>query len=353
MINLFGSYKFTPTLAAVAMMAIAGSLLINPVAAQEKLRIADSLPIGHFFAESGTKFWMQRVTDLTKGAVTFEYFPAEQLGKAKDLLTLTRSGVVDIGYVVPSYVSEKMPMSAVAELPGSFKTSCGGTLAFYDLAEHGVLEKEEFAANGVRVLFALVTPPYQLFTSHQKIEGVKSITGLKLRTTGGAMDATVRWFQGIPVRMAAPDMYQSLSRGTVDGTLFPYASVISYDLVGLTKYATTGENFGSAVLTYVISETRWKRLSPEIQQALTQAGEEATRHACETSDTNVVKEIEQLRAKGVTVEPLPAADRPTMAAATDAVAKDWAQSLDGRGKPGSATLAAFNAALAKVEGAAK
>src|ERR1700753_1348824 len=93
MIDPVRSTKFAPTLAAVAIMAIGGAVLSHPVAAQKKLRISDSLPIGHFFAESGTKFWMQRVTDLTKGAVTFEYFPAEQLGKAKDLLTLTRSGV--------------------------------------------------------------------------------------------------------------------------------------------------------------------------------------------------------------------------------------------------------------------
>lgn len=327
----------------------AALLLTAPARAEEKLRIADSLPVGHFFSESGTKFWMKRVTELTGGAVTFEYFPAEQLGKAKDLLSLTRSGVVDVGYVVPSYISERMPLSAVAELPGSFKTSCAGTLAYYDLAEHGLLQKSEFEPNGVRILFALVTPPYQLFTAKQKLEGVKSIDGLKLRTTGGAMDATVRWFHAIPVRMAAPDLYQSLSRGTVDGTLFPYASVISYDLVGLTKYATTGENFGSAVLTYVISDARWKRLSPEVQDAFRKAGEEATRVACTAADASVSRDIAQLRDHGVTVEPLPASDRATVDAATEAVAKEWAGALDQRGKPGSPVLAAFAAALSHLD----
>lgn len=326
----------------------AALLLSGPAVAQEKLRVADSLPVGHFFAESGTKFWMQRVTELSNGAVTFDYFPAEQLGKAKDLLSLTRSGVTDIGYVVPSYVSERMPLSAVAELPGSFKTSCAGTLAYYQLAEHGVLKSEEFGANGVRILFALVTPPYQLFTGRQKIEGVKSIDGLKLRTTGGAMDATVRWFHGTPVRMAAPDLYQSLSRGTVDGTLFPYASVISYDLAGLIKYATTEENFGSAVLTYVISEARWKRLSPQVQDVLQKAGEEATRAACAAADASVPLDVAKLRSAGVTVGPLPSTDKAAIDAATEAVAKEWATALDQRGKPGSSTLAAFSAAVSQT-----
>jgi len=336
-------------LASLFRVAAAAVLLSGPVAAQEKLRIADSLPIGHYFAETATKFWMQRVTELTGGKIAFDYFPAEQLGKAKDLLSLTRSGVIDIGYVVPSYVSERMPLSAVAELPGSFKTSCAGTLAYYDLAEHGLLRKEEFETNGVRILFALVTPPYQIFTSKQKIEGLKSIEGLKLRTTGGAMDATVRWFHAIPVRMAAPDLYQSLSRGTVDGMLFPYASVISYDLVGLTKYATAGENFGSAVLTYVISEARWKRLSPDVQEAFRKAGEQATQAACAAADASVAKDIEHLRSHGVTVEPLPPSEKTALDAATMAVAKEWAEDLDHRSKPGSSTLAAFATALSRME----
>lgn len=325
-----------------------GLLAATASHADDKLRLADSLPVGHFFAKSGTEFFMNRVKDLSAGKVAFEYFPAEQLGKAKDLLSLTRSGIADIGYVVPSYVSDKMPLSAVAELPGSFKTSCEGTLAFLDLAETGELKDAEFATNGVRVLFALVTPPYQLFTTRQPIEGVKSISGLKLRTTGGAMDATVRHFGGIPVRMAAPDLYQSMSRGTVDGTLFPYASVISYDLTALTKHATSGENLGSAVLTYVIGLDRWNRLSPQTREVLQQAGREASRNACAAADADVARDAEVLRAKGIAVGPFPEADRASLSAAADTIAHDWAVDLDRRGKPGSVVLDRFRGALART-----
>jgi TRAP-type C4-dicarboxylate transport system substrate-binding protein len=39
---------------------------------------------------------MQEVTRATNNAVTFEYYPSEQLGKAKDLLALTASGVAGV-----------------------------------------------------------------------------------------------------------------------------------------------------------------------------------------------------------------------------------------------------------------
>nr|WP_280968936.1 MULTISPECIES: hypothetical protein [unclassified Bradyrhizobium] len=62
--------------------------------------------------------------------------------------------------------------------------------------------------------------------------------GLKLRTTGGAQDLTLRALNAVPVRMAAPDAYESLSRGTMDGLLFPLDSVVSYGLDKLVKHAT-------------------------------------------------------------------------------------------------------------------
>ena len=331
----------------LCLLAAVLASVAAPGQADERLRLADSLPVGHFFAVSGTKVFMERVKALSGGTVTFDYFPAEQLGKAKDLLSLTLSGVVDIGYVVPSYVSDRMPLSAVAELPGSFKTSCEGTQAFFDLADAGLLRDAEFVPNKVRVLFALVTPPYQLFTTRQRIDGVGTIAGLKLRTTGGAMDATVRHFNGVPIRMAAPDMYQGLSRGTVDGTLFPYSSVISYDLADLTRYATSDENLGSAVLTYAIGLDRWKRLPPKMQDVLQQAGREATQQACASADADVARDIAALRSKGVTVGPFPDTDRETLHQAADAVATEWAAELDRRGKPGTPVLDRFRAALAQ------
>lgn len=334
----------------LTLIAAAAMLAATPAVAQQKLRVADSLPVGHFFAEYGTKFWMAEVERMTNGKVSFEYYPSEQLGKAKDLLTITQTGVADIGYVVPSYVSEKMPLSAVAELPGSFSTGCEGTLAFYRIATgDGILAKREFATNNVRMIFALVLPPYQVFTGKAKLDGYKSLNGLKLRTAGGAMDATVRAFGGVPVRMSAPEIYESLSRGTIDGMLIPYASVISYDLAGLTKFSTTQENFGSAVLTYIISEAKFKKQAPEVQEAIVKAGEAATKRACEMTDKDVESDIGKIRAKGAAMGPFPAGEKQAVATISSGIAKEWAESLDKRGKPGSGVLAAYRQALAEVK----
>jgi TRAP-type C4-dicarboxylate transport system substrate-binding protein len=313
--------------------------------AQTKLRIADSLPTNHFFVEQATKVWMEEVSRQTNGAVTFEYYPSEQLGKAKDLLSLTQSGVVDIGYVVPSYVSEKMPLSAVAELPGTFGSSCQGTLAYWKMARgSGILAQREYEPNGVKVLFAVVMPPYQIFLQ-KRIESLKSFEGQKLRTTGGSQDAVITRLKAVSVHITAPELHDSLSRGTVDGMVFPTASTLAYDVAGLVKASTSGENFGSAVLTYMISNARWNTLTSGAQHAMLEAGDRTVQQICAYADHEVENDLAKIRSKGVATAPLPAEDKPALAAMTADISKEWAEALDKRGKPGSDVLRAFSEAL--------
>ncbi|MGY4311121.1 hypothetical protein [Bradyrhizobium sp. JR3.5] len=147
-------------LAAVSLMAATSS-----GDAQEKitLRLVDSLPNGHVIHELVGKPFSELVTKLTNGQVTFQHFPAEQLGKAKDMAQLTAVGVADVSYIVPSYSSDKFPLTAVAELPGIFDSECRGSLAFYKISHNGgILETKEFAPNQLRPLVTLALPAYQV-----------------------------------------------------------------------------------------------------------------------------------------------------------------------------------------------
>jgi TRAP-type C4-dicarboxylate transport system substrate-binding protein len=327
-----------------APLALAG---INPSWAADAvtLRVADSFPSGHYISDQVTKWFMDRVTNQTGNKVTFQYYPSEQLGKAKDLLSLTQTGVVDIGYVAPSFVTDKLPLSVVAELPLHFSKSCEGTAAFYKLATEGILAKRELEPAGVRVLFAIVLPPYQMFLRNPAFPGIDVLKGLKIRTSGKAKELAVQKLGAVSLQIASPDVYQSLSRGTIDGMLFPYSSIFSYDVQDLIKSASVGANFGSFVVTYVISEKRWKTLAPDVQEAMLRVGRETTERACEISQRNELQDQEKLKARGVQETEFSPADKARIEKEMAEVSRDWAKELDGRGKPGSEVLAAFENAL--------
>src|SRR6201747_277854 len=292
------------------LRAFAGSglLIATTVLAQAadpvKLRVADSFPKGHYLVKLILEPWMEEVTRRTNGAVTFEHYPAQQLGKATDMLKLTQTGVADIGYVAPAYTSDKMPVSEVAMLPGAFEHSCQGTLAYWKLARNGVIAEQDYTANNIRLLLAVSLPQYRIFTIKNPVKDTADVTGLKLRSTGGAQDLTLRAIGSVPVRMAAPDAYESLSRGTMDGLLFPLESVVAYGADKLVKYSTDGLGFGSFIVSYSISESAWKKLSPEIQKAMVDVAEEIIPSACQEVQKSDEATKTKLEAMGVRFDPV-------------------------------------------------
>ncbi len=332
-------------------LAIAGLALLSSAAHAAdpiKLRVADSFPKGHFLIKTVLEPWMEQVTKRTNGAVTFEHYPAQQLGKAADMLKLTQTGVADIGYVAPGYTSDKMPVSEVAMLPGAFDHACQGSLAYWKLARSGTIATQDYASNNIHLLLTVMLPQYRILTVKSPVKDVPDVKGLKLRSTGGAQDLTLRSIDAVPVRMAAPDAYESLARGTMDGLLFPLESVVAYGTDKLVKYSTDGLGFGSFVIGYSISEAAWKKLAPDIQKAMTDAADDVIPKACQEVQAGDEETKSKLAATGIQFDTIGPEPRARFKALLKGVAKTWADGLDGRGKHGSDALKEFDAAVAAI-----
>jgi TRAP-type C4-dicarboxylate transport system substrate-binding protein len=319
-------------------------------AQQITLRVADALPNGHIAHQFILRPFMEAVTKATNGQVVFQHFPAEQLGKAKDMLALEQTGVADMALTVPSYISDKMPLTAAAELPGAFQTACEAAHAYRRLtAEGAILATQEYGANRVRALMSFpIAPSALVVSSSRKVASLKDLEGLKLRTSGGAHDLTVRSIGAVPVRMSPPEVYESMQRGTVDGALFPLPSIIAYDLTKLIKTASPTVNFGGIILTYSISEAKWKALPPEVQKVFQAEADKATFDGCRKLDAELDESIKKMEATGTRMMAFPPEDSAKLDEVFEAVRKDWAAGLDKRGKPGTPVLAAWQDAVKAV-----
>lgn len=332
--------------------AVAASLALFGSAAQAqektKLKFADWMPLTHYTVTNAAQPFMARATELAKGKLEFQYFPAEQLGKAKDLLTLLQSGAADIVDISPAYISDKFALSSVAELPAMFDTACQGTRAYAALAkEGGILAEKEFKPLGVRVLVSVAYAPYKVTTVNRKVESVKDFAGLKLRTAGGAMDMTATRVGAVPVRMPGPDILPSMSRGTLDGSLVPLQSMKVFDMQTVAKHMTTDVSLGSFITVYAISERAWNKLPADLRDVLTQAGQFATETHCNYVDTQEPKVVAELEKDGVKGNTMAPGQLKALNELLAQVAHDWAAALDKRNRPGSAVLAEFRKAVAQ------
>ena len=306
-------------------LAISTAAIGMPAFAQETitLRIADYLPANHVLYDNGLRGFMEQVEEQSQGRIDFEYYPGEQLGKAKDLLDLVSSGAADIALIAPSYTSEKMPLTTVSELPGLYTTSCEGTHAFIPATGPDGVLGSEFEKNGVRSVISFMYQPADLLTANTVVDAVEDWSGLKVRVAGGPTEIAVGEMGGVAVRMAAADLYQAMSRGTVDGALLVATSAQSYALDTVIEGITTGFSLGSIASAYVMNEQSWQRLPEDLQQIVRQAGDDASMTLCSALDELEQSELARMEKDGITITRLGDEERAAWNDKTQKLLADW------------------------------
>jgi len=337
--------KYTRSLMSAAVLA--GGLFAPGLAAAEiTLKVADTFPPGHYIVKQGVEFWIQRVEELTEGEVKIQYFGAGQMGKLRDMFSLTQRGVVDIGYVPPAFNGGKMPLSGVHSLPSLFSSSSVGSPAFLETVNGTAILQNDFLDNGIRPLWGIMTSTYNLFTHGVEVNGIEDMKGLKLKTVAGNMAQAVELLGGSPVDIPSPETYQSIRTGTVDGAIFPATSVYSYKLNEVVDTAVLGIDMFVYYAPFVINEEKWQTLPANVQQALVQAGQEAMERVAAYTDKKVVELEQTLVDDGIKVIKLTPEQQVELRGTISVVADNWVADMESRGLPGGDVLEAFKANIA-------
>lgn len=322
--------------AAAIVVAVSGQLAL----AQEEsitIKFAMAVPPTHYSAVNGAQFFMDRATELSDGRIEFEWYPAQQLGKAKDMLTLVQTGVVDMADVVPSYTPEKLPLTSVSELPSQASSSCEGTKILHEMSQEGeFLDEHEFGKQGVRPLMIAAFAPYKILTKNVEVNTLEDLAGVKLRASGGATEMSARSLGAAPVRLAGPEVYQALTRGTIDGAIWPVLSLSPFDLTDEINYALVDPSIGTVTTSYLISDSSWDAIPEDLQEILTKAGYEAALNFCNYMDDNEAEELKRL--SHITPTRISGGEREKFNEKLTAAKQEWAERLEQRGLPGEEAL---------------
>ncbi|SEI90923.1 TRAP-type C4-dicarboxylate transport system, substrate-binding protein [Bhargavaea ginsengi] len=291
-----------------------------------KLKVADSFPTSNYLSSEGIVYYMDRVEELTDGQVEFEYYPAEQIGKANSYLDLTLSRTVDIGYT--SYATDKLPLSEIATLPGAYSTAEEGSKIIWQLMKDYLIE-EEYLPNDVRPIYAVAIPQYQLVTTKKPVTSLEDFKGLKTRVTG-TMEYALDELGGSPVFMPATEAYTAMERGTVDGVTFPFTSFEPYQIESIAKHSTKGANLGSFTVIYSINEKLYQTLPENVKEAMAQAGDETVEYLSKFLDEKDNELAEKFSDK-VEIYELSEEESAEWDTALEPVWDRWAESLEKRG----------------------
>lgn len=310
-----------------------------------KLTLAESFPETHVISTNVAQKFIAEVEERSGGKVTFEHYPGEQLGKAGDMLDLL-GGAADITFLGPTYLSESLPLSTVATLPGVYPDAIEGGEPFYDMAT-GILAEEELSKHDAVPLASFVMNQYQLMTSDAAIESTDDVAGLRIRTSGGYQEITAERFGGVPVSMSGPDMYQAFQRGTINASFLTTDSMDPYDLQDVLSFGTDNLSLGGFPGYYAINTSALEGLDAETQQLLQDVGKEVSLEFGEEMKEYQTKIEKEFVDGGFEIYSVPDDVQAEFEEANDDIQQQWADDMDTRDLSGTETLDQFRNLVAE------
>lgn len=314
-----------------------------PPGSTAHLKMADSYALSHPVGAGGTKPFLD--TMKKNKSIDIEYFSSGQLGKQADIPSIVKSGVVDLAVISPSYVSSTFPLSSIGDLPGYSSDACVTAYALLELVRPGgILYEKELAPMNFMPLWTGSIPGYEAMTDGRDPSRPTNFQGTVLRSTGGALDRVIEEIGAAGVSMPIGDMYEAMSRGTVEGTLASPISITPYGLEDVIGASTYGANQGNFTFFYGININTWNSLNEEQKKALTDAAHHSQESVCHTLNSARESSIEEMKNAGVTFYDVTEHAK-EWAATAKPVRDQWIKDAEDSGHPAQQVVDAFEQAL--------
>ncbi|MCI5076486.1 TRAP transporter substrate-binding protein [Oricola sp.] len=252
-----------------AALAVAAGLSASAASATE-LKLADFQPPSHFIVEGTYTPFAETIAAETDGAVTVRVFmggelgagPAEQYNRAVD-------GVTDIAFGLPGYTASNFPKTLLTELPGVIDAATGTERVLDNI------DKLSGEYRRVALLGLWNNAPNLLFTAEKPIRSLEDLAGLKIRVPSRNAGLVVEAWGATPVSMPAPEIYNSMQTGVIDGAMIDATTLGSFKLAEVTKYITTGMDSTISSFFLIMNRDSFSGLSDDQQAVVLKAGREA------------------------------------------------------------------------------
>jgi TRAP-type C4-dicarboxylate transport system substrate-binding protein len=260
-----------------------------------------------------------------------------------------KNGLADVSFTVHGYTPGRFVLTQMAEFPFLGDSAEPLSVAFNKVA----MKHPQFAQEhqGVHVLAYFTHGPGIVFNTKRPIAKVEDLQGLKWRVGGGMVNEISKSLGMNVTLKPAPDSYELLSGGVMDGTLFPAESTESFKIDKIIKYATTfpGGLYNTSFV-FMMNQARYDKLSPEEKKAVDAAsGEVAARIIARQWDKADRRAIALMQANNVQTTRADAKFVADVKARTSALEQKWAQDATAKGLPNAdKVLAEFRSEIAKA-----
>lgn len=236
---------------------------------------------------------------FTNGAIKPKLYWVGQIAETKDIPDLCRRGAIDMAATAPVYTPTIFPLNSMLQMyPVLFKNAEQAAYVWLNLLRSFPEIQDEFGKQNQYGLNRTALARYIIISS-KPIRNLDDFKGLKIRTFPGKYCS--EWMKSlgaINVNFPMSELYETLMRGVMDGTVVNPQFMESLKLYEVAKYVSFP--FGSLVGWQVtVNLNVWNSFTPEIKDAFTRAAIQFGARDLDLNLTSEKKSIEVLKQKGV------------------------------------------------------
>lgn len=268
--------------------------------AETVLRFASSqAPEGGYMGEV-VKVLGDAIAEKTNGEVTVKAFYSGSLSSnERELAEMVQTGAVDMANAATTNILGWTPSAKVFDLPYLFEG-----IDHYKAVvqgEVGDFVKTDAESGGVKIITYILPGIRSIFNNERPIETLEDAKGLKIRSMESPVYVEMFERMGmLPTPLPASELYTGLQLGTVDAGENDPASVVSWGWKDVITYYSLNQH-SIAVVVIMMNKSKFDSLSPDVQEAILEAGREAEDYQIGYIADAWERSLEEIRAAGVQV----------------------------------------------------
>ena len=223
----------------------------------------------------------EAVNEATNGTVTIEFQPGGALAAAPATFENTVAGGQEMGWALQGYHAGVFPVTEIVEQPFQFTSAMQATQTLWDLYDMYPALQEEYG--DVQLIGLWTHDVGDIWTKDVQVQTVEDMEGLNMRFPSGMMNDLMAAMGASPIGMPAPQIFDSLSTGVIDGLSIAVSGLESFQLYPELNYGTQCDCYVAAQYL-VVNQDVWDSLTPDTQQVLLDLGREYSLQAAEVYD---------------------------------------------------------------------
>ncbi len=242
------------------------------------------------------------VSEKTEGRVQVNVFPASQLGGVREMIEGTSLGTISMGHNDYAAVAQLMEDLAVFNVPYLYRDIEHAMTAGTPEDSEVVRELNDRLVQEANVrLIGNFYYGYRHLTANAAIYTPDDLRGREIRAIPlPVWIAAIEGMGAIPTPVDFAELPTALATGIVDGQENPLTTIHGHGFYEMQDYLMLTGHMIAALAVY-INEREWARISPEDQEAVIEAVQEASALTVEWGLEEEDELLEQLEAAGMTI----------------------------------------------------